>query len=128
MVRLRAGSLLPWLLPSCRPGWRPGCRQSSREPSGSHGNVAMRIGVDTGGTFTDFAALADDGAVGVLKVPSMPADPSQAILDGLAQIHVSDGFALIHGTTVATNALLERRGAKTALLTTQGCRDVLEIA
>lgn len=88
----------------------------------------MIVGVDTGGTFTDFVLQDGAGDLRVCKVPSTPADPSQAILEGLRRLPLSAGFTVVHGTTVATNALLERRGAKTALLTTQGCRDVLEIA
>jgi len=88
----------------------------------------MRIGVDTGGTFTDVIAVAEDGRLVMVKVPSTPDDPSKAIADGIRRIGAAAGFEVVHGTTVATNALLERRGAKTALITTQGCRDVLEIA
>src|SRR3990172_4556141 len=94
-----------------------------------------RIGVDVGGTFTD-VALYDEagGTVAVHKVPSVPQDPSQGILAGIAAILEARGVPpaavtyLAHGTTVATNALLERRGARTALLTTRGFRDLLEIA
>ncbi len=97
--------------------------------------ASCRIGVDVGGTFTD-VALYDEtaGAVAVHKVPSVPQDPSQGILDGIAAILEARGLPptavayLAHGTTVATNALLERRGARTALLTTKGFRDLLEIA
>ncbi|HEY3830710.1 MAG TPA: hydantoinase/oxoprolinase family protein [Acidimicrobiia bacterium] len=81
----------------------------------------MRVGVDTGGTFTDL--VADDGTI--RKVPSTPADP------GAALRHATDGLTveeLAHGTTVATNALLERRGARVALVTTEGFADVIEIA
>jgi N-methylhydantoinase A len=88
----------------------------------------LLVGVDTGGTFTDLAFMSEEGRVFIAKVPSTPSDPSQAILAGLKRAAPRPGFAVVHGTTVATNALLERRGAKTALLTTQGCRDVLEIA
>src|SRR5579862_7241923 len=87
----------------------------------------MRIGVDTGGTFTDFAAISEGGDLTVVKVPSTPADPSEAIAAGLQLVSSAAGFALVHGTTVGTNALLQRRGARTALITTEGCRDVLEI-
>jgi N-methylhydantoinase A len=87
----------------------------------------MIIGIDTGGTFTDFIFI-DGGAIHVRKVPSTQDDPSKAILAGLREFGLNPGASLNHGTTVATNALLERRGAKTALITTQGCRDVLEIA
>jgi N-methylhydantoinase A len=91
----------------------------------------LRAGVDTGGTFTDFVFQAKDG-LRVFKVASTPADPSQAIVEGLRRICEMTGTRLsdievIHGTTVGTNALLERRGAKTALVTTLGFEDVLVI-
>jgi N-methylhydantoinase A/oxoprolinase/acetone carboxylase beta subunit len=82
----------------------------------------VAVGVDTGGTFTD--VVGDDG--GVLKVPSTPRDPSLAVADVLQRLGRPD--LLAHGTTVATNALLERRGARVALLTTLGFADVIEIA
>lgn len=88
----------------------------------------MRIGIDTGGTFTDFVVLHDDGRLQMHKTPSTPDDPSRAIAEGIRFLAPQAGFEIVHGTTVATNALLERRGSKTALITTQGCRDVLEIA
>lgn len=81
------------------------------------------IGVDTGGTFTD--VFASDGRV--VKVPSSPDNPARAILQGLRSAGVQQGDAVGHGTTVATNAVLERRGALTALITTAGFEDVLEI-
>lgn len=85
------------------------------------------VGVDTGGTFTDFV-LVQDGGVRVHKVLSTPDDPSRAILRGLADLGVEgDLSALVHGSTVATNAVLERKGARTGLITTAGFRDVLEI-
>lgn len=82
----------------------------------------MILGVDIGGTFTDFVLL-QDGHITVSKLPTTPEDPSRALLAGVAQVGVP--HTLIHGTTIATNALLERRGAKTALLTTAGFADVL---
>ena len=82
----------------------------------------MEVGVDTGGTFTDLVAA--DGRVG--KVLSTPDDPARAIAEALAGPAVAPGL-LAHGTTVATNALLERRGATVALVTTEGLRDVIEI-
>src|SRR5438874_8333913 len=88
------------------------------------------LGVDTGGTFTDFCLIADDGAVSIYKAPSTPDDPARAILDGLDQaLSSGDGSALdaVHGSTVATNAIIERKGARTALITTRGFRDVLVI-
>jgi len=88
----------------------------------------LRIGVDTGGTFTDFI-LVRDGALVTLKVPSTPKYPEHAVLAGVREL-LGEGdtaFELVHGTTVGTNALLERKGARTALLTTEGFEDVLEI-
>ena len=80
------------------------------------------LGVDTGGTFTD--AVAADGTIA--KVPSTPDDPAAAVAQAVAQLGgVPDGLA--HGTTVATNALLERRGARVALVTNRGLTDVIEI-
>ncbi len=86
----------------------------------------MRVGTDTGGTFTD--VVGADGAVA--KVPSTPDDPGRAVAEGLAALSGGAGPAttLAHGTTVATNALLERRGATVALVTTEGFEDVIEIA
>src|SRR5436190_1127391 len=93
-----------------------------------------RIGIDVGGTFTDFTVIDErDGAVRFHKVPSTPSDPSEAIQTGIAdlmQVHAiaPDQIAQIgHGTTVATNLVIERKGAKVGLITTQGFRDVLEI-
>ena len=86
----------------------------------------QRIGIDVGGTFTDFVIL-DDVGMTVYKVPTTPRDQSQAILQGLEQLPVDVHSPVMHGTTIATNALLERRGAKTALITTRGFADVLAI-
>src|SRR5437588_4138423 len=87
------------------------------------GAEAVVIGVDTGGTFTD--VFASNGRV--VKVPSTPWNPAEAILRALDAVGARAGDAVGHGTTVATNAVLERRGARTALLTTAGFEDVLEI-
>jgi N-methylhydantoinase A len=89
------------------------------------------VGVDTGGTFTDFVFEAQ-GALRIFKLASTPADPSRAITEGLRRVAEMTGarvpeIEIIHGTTVGTNALLERRGARTALVTTKGFEDVLEI-
>jgi N-methylhydantoinase A len=91
----------------------------------------VRVGVDTGGTFTDFVFQTQEG-LRVFKVASTPADPSEAITEGLRRIVELTGVTLsgievVHGTTVGTNALLQRRGAKTALVTTRGFEDVLAI-
>lgn len=86
-----------------------------------------RIGVDTGGTFTDLVALGPEG-VAVHKVRSTPDDPSRAILGGIRElVGPPSGFDVVHGSTVATNAVLERRGARVALLATSGFEDVLRI-
>lgn len=92
-----------------------------------------RVGIDIGGTFTDLVLLGDDGEALSVKVPSTPDDYSRsiagALADGLqaAALSGADVGEVIHGTTVATNAILERRGARTGLITTAGFRDVLEI-
>ncbi len=85
------------------------------------------IGIDTGGTFTDFITFDAGGRARIHKQPSTPDDPSRAVAAGLAALGGPPDAAVIHGSTVATNALLERRGARTALVTTAGFRDVLEI-
>ncbi len=92
------------------------------------------VGVDVGGTFTDFYAFdAERGLEHVFKTPSTPADPADAILNGLdalcqaAAIERETITRFAHGTTVATNALLQRKGAPVALITTEGFRDLLEI-
>jgi N-methylhydantoinase A len=90
----------------------------------------MRVGIDTGGTFTDLVGLGDDGRATRLKVPSTPDDPARALIDGLRQL-LGEGappHMVAHGTTVATNALLEGRFQSLALITTRGFRHVLEIA
>jgi N-methylhydantoinase A len=88
-----------------------------------------RLGVDVGGTFTDLVALGG-GRLITTKVPSTPRDQSEGVMNAIETSEVEAGavVALAHGMTVATNALLERRGARTALVTTEGFRDVLEIA
>jgi N-methylhydantoinase A len=88
-----------------------------------------RLGVDVGGTFTDLVALSE-GGVTTSKVPSTPQDQSIGVMNAIGASGVEAGAldALAHGMTVATNALLERRGARMALVTTEGFRDVLEIA
>ncbi len=87
----------------------------------------LLVGVDTGGTFTDIV-LIREGNILIHKVLSTPSDPSQAILQGLAQLGVAQNLdVLVHGSTVATNAVLEHKGAVTGLITTAGFRDVLEI-
>src|ERR1700723_3641176 len=96
-----------------------------------------RIGIDVGGTFTDLVAIDESGTGTLAKVPSTPQDPSLGVIDGLAVLAAKLGRdragmlgqteRIVHGTTVATNALLELKGARTGLLTTEGHRDVIEM-
>jgi N-methylhydantoinase A len=97
--------------------------------------VTSKLGVDVGGTFTDLALWdGERRRLTVFKLPSVPRDPSEGILAGMrriaerARVPASALRFVAHGTTVATNALLEKRGARTALITTRGFRDLLEIA
>src|SRR6478672_4429136 len=92
---------------------------------------SVRAGVDTGGTFTDFVFAAGD-QLRIFKLPSTPDDPSRAITEGLRRIAAETetsvvDIEVVHGTTVGTNALLQRRGARVALITTSGFEDVIEI-
>jgi N-methylhydantoinase A/oxoprolinase/acetone carboxylase beta subunit len=89
--------------------------------------VVQRLGIDTGGTFTDLVQLGP-GGLSVHKLRSTPDDPSRAILDGIqALAGTTAGLDVVHGSTVATNAVLERKGARVALVTTEGFEDVLRI-
>ena len=96
----------------------------------SAGNLQPRlfIGIDIGGTFTDFV-LFDEAAnqISTFKILSTPSRPAQAVLQGLKRIPSELPRSIIHGSTVATNALLERKGARTAFVTTKGFRDVLRL-
>lgn len=88
------------------------------------------VGIDVGGTFTDLLFSRDGTAVDrVLKVPSTPDDPSRGLVDALAAAAVQPGDIdlIVHGTTIATNAVIERKGARCALITTRGFRDILEL-
>jgi len=96
-----------------------------------------RIGIDVGGTFTDFLLASEDGSSEIFKVLSTPENPSVGLMNGLMEIATAKDTSLqefirrvttiVHGTTVTTNAVLTRKGAKTALLTTKGLRDALEM-
>jgi N-methylhydantoinase A len=94
--------------------------------------VSYRVGVDIGGTFTDIVFTGEDGNVTAMKIASTPDDYSRAVLDGIMAtiarlgISPSEVSEIGHGFTIATNAILEGKGAKTALITTKGFRDVLE--
>ncbi len=87
---------------------------------------ALRIAIDTGGTFTD-CVWVEGGVLRTLKVFSTPDDPSRAISEALRKIRAGAGVTLLHGTTVGTNSLLQRKGARVALITTAGFEDVIEI-
>jgi N-methylhydantoinase A len=91
--------------------------------------TGLRIGVDIGGTFTDVVLLAPDGSVSVRKLPTLPSQHGRVVAAGVTSLLESsrDVQEIVHGTTVATNAILEGKGARTGLLTTRGFRDVLEI-
>jgi len=95
--------------------------------TGPNGPSTPLLAVDTGGTFTDLVLLVD-GAIETLKVPSTPEDPAEAVLEGIRRmIPAGLGFRLLHGSTVATNALLERKGARVVLVTNAGFEDIIEI-
>src|SRR5262245_12841813 len=106
-------------------GERP---RGSKPPSGE-----LRVGVDIGGTFSDIVVIRDDGTLLVSKVSSTPREPARAVIEGLASLlsahdlHPSAVVEVVHGTTVGSNCILEKKGARTGLLTTRGFRDVLEI-
>ena len=125
--------LLPFFLSEKMPGRLfPGPdSDSAMSKSKKAGQSKVRIGVDTGGTFTDFVFSAG-GELRIFKLSSTPDDPSRAITDGLSRVAEETGvrvaaLEVVHGTTVGTNALLQRKGARTALVTTAGFEDVIEI-
>ena len=95
--------------------------------------MKTEVGIDIGGTFTDIVWRQDDGTIGIKKLASTPKRPSKAAITAvhelsyLTPIDQLEVRRIVHGTTVATNAVLERKGAKIGLITTQGFRDVLEI-
>ena len=88
----------------------------------------LRIGIDIGGTFTDFVVHdLDDGQITTFKLLTDAGNPAKTVQEGLKQINVKHAAYIIHGSTVATNALLERKGARTALVTTRGFKDIIQI-
>jgi N-methylhydantoinase A len=103
-------------------------RSPSRRPM-----TPSRIGVDIGGTFTDLVLLDGAGRIFVAKISSTPAHPEQAVIEGIARlletalVRAAEVGEVVHGTTVGSNTLLERTGARTGLITTKGFRDILEI-
>lgn len=96
--------------------------------------MTLRLGVDAGGTFTDVCVVTDEGRIVTFKLPSTPGDAGEAIVDGAlaalaaADVSLADVGYFGHGTTVATNALLQLTGAKTGVITTAGFRDLLDLA
>ena len=103
-----------------------------RENGSMSGNRSLRFGFDIGGTFTDFVLIdSDSGVISTHKTLTTPQDPALAVLQGWRELvpaeHASRVESAIHGTTLFTNALIERKGARTAFLTTKGFRDVLEM-
>ncbi|MBI3966125.1 MAG: hydantoinase/oxoprolinase family protein, partial [Chloroflexi bacterium] len=111
----------------------PPDRESEASALSSLRAAGYRVGVDIGGTFTDVVFLGRDGEIRTKKVSSTPDNYARAIGEGIRAVFAEVGLGgaqideIIHGTTVASNAILEHRGAKTGLLTTEGFRDVLEI-
>src|SRR3984893_10315004 len=91
-----------------------------------HRLAEMRIAIDTGGTFTDCVYLKD-GAPAVLKIPSTPDDPARSVLEAIRQIAGQASVEVRHGTTIGTNALLERKGARVAFVATAGFEDIIAI-
>ncbi|HJL54747.1 MAG TPA: hydantoinase/oxoprolinase N-terminal domain-containing protein, partial [Candidatus Thalassarchaeaceae archaeon] len=98
------------------------------------GALKQRLGVDVGGTFTDFVLLDEEtGELTIHKCLTTPSNPSDAVVKGMEQIDIEEpGFVskldeLIHGTTLVINAIIERKGARTGLITTKGFRDILEL-
>ena len=97
--------------------------------------MSNRLGIDVGGTFTDFLLFDErSGAMRLLKTPSTPSDQSVGVLNGIQQlieetgVAASDISALLHGTTVSTNIVLEAKGAKVGLLVTENFEQVLHLA
>src|SRR5690606_13166008 len=124
-ISRRTGTRRPsraWRRNAARSGMSIGAGMSS-----SRGNVSIIVAVDTGGTFTDAVAVAD-GSLRIAKVPSTPEDPARAVHAALEALGAgSDAALLVHGSTVATNTLLERSGARAVLITNRGFEDVIEI-
>jgi len=98
--------------------------------------MAYRLGVDVGGTFTDLFLVSDESGSAQFRVktPSTPSDPSEGVINGVARIcdeagiQVSELRNILHGTTVATNAVLESKGARVGLITTTGFKQILHLA
>src|SRR5579863_1543493 len=116
-------------------GGRAGANMTPIRDAGQElGMPSYRLGIDIGGTFTDFSLLNESsGEITVLKTPSVPAKPEEAIFNGIRQLLSGGGISpadityLIHGTTLAVNTIIQRRGARVAMLVTRGFRDILNI-
>ena len=133
MISLAVGKILPG--PECRIGDAvrgvgvplPGRRRTPGRRSGGHDVTTLFLGVDTGGTFTDFV-LWKEGSLRVHKVLSTPEAPEHAILQGIRELGLEPGeLRLVHGSTVATNTVLEGRGVRTLFVTNRGFADLLAI-
>ena len=97
--------------------------------------MAYKLSIDIGGTFTDFALVNEDGKkVAIYKLLTTTRDPSECVLEGAQKLLSNQGVSfshvktITHGTTLVTNAIIERKGATAAMLTTRGFRDILDIA
>src|SRR5437588_5090572 len=99
----------------------------------THVTSGLRVAADIGGTFTDLALIARDGVVATRKVPSTPGNYADAVIRGIDELMAEQKLGkgriaeVLHGCTVATNTIVEHKGAKTGLITTRGFRDVLEL-
>src|SRR6185369_12595233 len=110
-----------------------GRRHRDRRQGERHMNAGLRVAADIGGTFTDLAFITRDGVVATRKVPSTPGNYADAVIRGIDELMAEQKLDkgrigdVLHGCTVATNTIVEHKGAKTALITTLGFRDVLEL-
>src|SRR5215472_17195883 len=98
-----------------------------------HSDTTYAVGVDIGGTFTDIVCAGSDGSFRLMKRPTTKGDPAAAVREAVAAMQADWGIdpaaitRFVHGSTVATNAVIERKGARAGIITTAGFRDVLEI-
>ena len=112
---------------------KPRCNPQTRRLGKLRKALTVIVGIEVGGTFTDLVMVDEQGGLTVHKIPSTPTDPSIAAVSGMGEIldmsgqGAADVDELLHGSTIAANALIQRRGARTALITTLGFRDVLFI-
>src|SRR6266480_3475134 len=104
-----------------------------RSANADDGSISYRIGADIGGTFTDVVLIGTDGSIATKKVSSTPESFGRAIVQGVCELIAEKSVlaaslaTLVHASTVATNAIIELKGARTGLITTRGFRDVLEL-